>query len=205
MTENSFDTITKLFASRRISRRQAVKGAAGITASGLAATGLSDHSKGAGSIPVPDRALPEKGQTLFVQTYQQGSIDPKKGEAGTWTLTLEQGLGQTSLFPPDRPERSVGIAPSEQFIAALGFPAGNPPNAALVFENDSGNVDITVVELFNPTYDTTTEYSTVRNPVARRVRATRPDSYRSGPPNRLTRTRHLAQPISSLTIVPTGH
>ena len=159
MTENSFDTITKLFASRRLTRRQAVKGAAGVTATGLAVTGLSDSSKAQEASPVPDESLPKKGQTLFVQTYQQGSIDPKEGEAGTWTLTLEQGLGQTLYFS-DRPERSVGITPSEQFINALGFPTDNPPNAALVFENESGNVDITVVELFNPQYDTATNTAT---------------------------------------------
>ena len=54
VTENSFDTITKLFASRRLIRRQAVKGAAGITATGLAVMGLSDRSKAQEASPVPD-------------------------------------------------------------------------------------------------------------------------------------------------------
>jgi hypothetical protein len=44
LTENSFDTITKLFASPRLTRRHAVKGAAGITTTGLALTGMSGRA-----------------------------------------------------------------------------------------------------------------------------------------------------------------
>lgn len=157
MDPKRFDTVTRIFAERRASRRSALKaGAAGLISTGLVATGLSNAGHAQEATPEPAADSVGKGKTLFVQTYQQGKIDPKAGEAGTWTVTLEQGLGQTIYFT-DRPERSAGITPTEQFIQAIGFPDSDPPNAALVFENGDGNVDISVVELFNPSYDAATQ------------------------------------------------
>ena len=46
----------------------------------------------------------EKIPYLFVQSFEGGSIAPKDGEDGTYTLTLEHGLGQTLYFA-DRPPR----------------------------------------------------------------------------------------------------
>jgi hypothetical protein len=156
MDPKRFDMVTRIFADRRASRRSALRaGAAGLVSTGLVAAGLSNTAQAQEASPEPAAGSAGKGKTLFVQTFQHGTIDPKAGEAGTWTLTLEEGLGQTIYFS-DRPERSVGITPTEQFIQAIGFPGDNPPNAALVFETESGDVDITVVELFNPTYDVST-------------------------------------------------
>ncbi len=47
---------------------------------------------------------------LFVQSFQSGSIAPVDGAEGRYTVTLEQGLGQTIYFS-DRPERIVGTEP----------------------------------------------------------------------------------------------
>jgi hypothetical protein len=152
MDANRFDTITRLFADRKLSRRQALaRGGAGLAAGTLVATGLT----AAAARDTTPQAEPDSDHgpsMLFLQSFQSGSVTPKAGEAGTFTLTLEQGLGQTIYFS-DRPDRIVGATPTDQFLAGLGFPADNPPNAALVVEVEPGNTDIAVVELFNPVFD----------------------------------------------------
>lgn len=89
---------------------------------------------------------------LFLQSYKSGTIAPKEGEDGRFTLSLEQGLGQTVYFS-NRPDRIVGASPTADSLDGLGFPDDNPPNAALVIETDNGETDVAVVELFNPVYD----------------------------------------------------
>jgi hypothetical protein len=152
MDANRFDAVAKLFATRRLSRRRALaRGGAGLAAGALAATGLSAamaQDATPSAEPVSDR-----GPTmLFIQSFRQGSIAPKVGEDGIYTLKLEQGLGQTIYFS-DRPDRIVGATPTDQFLAGLGFAPDNPPNAALIFEAEPGHTDIAVLELFNPVFD----------------------------------------------------
>ena len=55
--------------------------------------------------------------------------------------------------------RDVGATPTPDFIENLGFPDDNPPNAALLVE-DGGNVNVAVVELFNPRHDQATRTAT---------------------------------------------
>jgi hypothetical protein len=153
MDAKRFDTVSRLFANRRLSRRQAFAlGSAGA----LAATGLTAASA---QEATPSATDAEKVEFLFVQSFQSGSIAPKAGEADTYTLTLEQGLGQTIYFS-DRPERTVGASPTAEFLKGLGFSQDNPPNAALVVEPEPGKTDIAVVELFNPRYDETSHTAT---------------------------------------------
>jgi hypothetical protein len=125
----------------------------GLAAGALGAAGLAGVAAAQNATPAADQSLsdPQK-QFLFVQSFQKGNIVPKFGVAGTYTLTLEQGLGQTIYFA-NRPERTVGTLPTPDFLAGLGFPTDNPPNAALVLEAGPGDEDIAVVELFNPRYD----------------------------------------------------
>jgi hypothetical protein len=142
-----FDRVTKLLADRRVSRRK--------TAAGLMSTSPANAQD---ATPAPSDKE-KSGQFLFVQSFQSGRIEPKPSEPGVWTLTLEQGLGQTIYFS-NRPERIVGAAPTDRFLAGLGFPEDNPPNAALLFNDPNGNEDITVVTLLNPLYDTSTNTAT---------------------------------------------
>lgn len=58
------------------------------------------------------------------------------------------GLPQTVYFS-DRPERVFGMSPTDLFLENLGFTPVNPPNAAIVV-NDNGSADILVIELTNP-------------------------------------------------------
>ena len=163
------DRIAKQFAGRRFSRRQALTtGGAGLAAASLAAvagfaTGSAqDATPDAGAndaildVVVDPDAPVDKTTFLFVQTYQAGTITPTEGVDGRYTLTLEQGHGQTIYFS-DRPDRIVGANPTPQFLEGLGFPDDNPPNAALVVETAPGETDVAVVELFNPLYDPETQ------------------------------------------------
>lgn len=163
MQPDRFDTITRLFAERRLSRRKALTetgaglAAAGLAATGLAATGIATTTSAQGATPAATTGTEPAGgdhgpATLFVQTFQSGTIAPKDGASDRFTLTLEQGHGQTIYFS-DRPDRMVGAIPSEQFLESIGFPDDNPPNAALIFETAPGETDVAVVELFAPTFN----------------------------------------------------
>src|SRR5688500_6243795 len=152
MDASRFDAVSKLFARRRMSRRQALKqGGAGLAAAGLTAAGLTAAAaQEATPEPATTDAEPET-PTLFVQSFQSGTIAPTEGTEGRYTVTLEHGLGQTIYFS-DRPDRIVGATPTPQFLGVLGFPADNPPNAALDVENAASETDIAVVEHITPLY-----------------------------------------------------
>jgi hypothetical protein len=152
MDARRFDTVSRIFANRRLSRRQALaQGGAGLAAGALAAAGLAAVSAQEATPEVAGSDSSQKVPYLFVQSFQSGSIAPKEGEDGTYTVTLAHGLGQTLYFS-DRPLRDVGTTPTAQFLEGLGFSQSNPPNAALVVETAPGETDIAVVELFNPVY-----------------------------------------------------
>jgi hypothetical protein len=157
-----FDRISSMFAQNRLTRRRAIQtGTAGLAAVGLAATGLKaavaqDASPAADA---GDTRTLSSSEFLFVQSFESGSIAPKEGAEGAYTLTLQHGLGQT-LFFSNRPERIVGATPTPTFLEGLGFSPDNPPNAALVIGTEEGGTDIAVVELTNPTYDTASSTAT---------------------------------------------
>ncbi len=158
MDATRFDSITRFFASRRLSRRQALAtGGAGLAAGIAGAAGLAATTAQEATPTV----LPaeEKTEFLFVQSFQSGTVAPKDGEAGTYTLILEGGLGQTIYFS-DRPERIVGATSTAAFLTGLDFLDDNPPNAALVVDGAGGETEIAVVELFRPSYDEATHTAT---------------------------------------------
>ncbi len=158
-TPLAFDRIAKRFADRRRTRRRVLAEAgAGLAAGALAATGLGAARAAQDATPATGETG-EKVEYLFVQSFRSGTVAPKAGEDGTYTLTLAQGLGQTIAFS-DRPDRIVGAAPTAQFLKGLGFPPDNPPNAALIVEASPGSEEIAVVELFNPVYEEATHTAT---------------------------------------------
>lgn len=162
MDANRFDSISKLFASRRLSRRGALKGASAGLASGVLAGAGFPMVSAQDATPAEISIIPSGGHgptTLFLQSYKQGNLVPKDGEEDIYTVTLEQGLGQTIHFS-DRPDRTVGATPTAQLLQTLGFPDDNPPNAALVVDAGEGELDIAVVELFAPLYDEATGTAT---------------------------------------------
>ncbi len=148
MDATRIDSIARFLAERR-SQRALARAGAGLAA-GLAAGGVTESTRALGFTPAA--AADEDGPTLlFLQAFQAGSISASDVE-GRYTLTLQQGLGHTVYFS-DRPDRVVGATPTPRFLAELGFPDDNPPNAALVVETDDGRTEVVVVELFAPAYD----------------------------------------------------
>lgn len=161
---NRFDRVSRRFAERRFSRREALLGS-GATAAGLAIS--------RGSAAIAQEATPEavdRTSFLFVQSFRSGTLTPKRsddsadatpipGSGPEYVLTLVQGLGDTLYFS-DRPDRIVGTVPTPVFLDGLGFTPVNPPNAALVADLGDGNEDLLIVELFNPVYDEATSSAT---------------------------------------------
>jgi hypothetical protein len=156
MDATRFDAIARLFASRRLSRRRALAtGGAGLAAA-LATADLGAPALAQGTAQ-PDAA---HGPTmLFVQSFRAGSVAAKDGAEGRYALTLEQGLGETVYFS-DRPDLVVGSTPTPRFLAGLGFPEDNPPNAALIAETAPGETEIAVLRLYSPAYDEPTHTAT---------------------------------------------
>ena len=155
MDATRFDTIARLFARRRRAqgapgRHTPAQGSTGPAAGALATAGLA-------ATAAQDA---EHGPTmLFLQAFQAGGVAPKEGAEGRYVLTLERGLGHTVYFS-DRPHREVGATSTPQFLAGLGFPEDNPPNAALVVEGAAGETEIAVLALYAPEYDAATRTAT---------------------------------------------
>jgi hypothetical protein len=102
---------------------------------------------------------------VFVQTFIAGSLRPNPdagtpvangrpaaGRHGDLILALAGHPGQT-VYLSDGDERVVGDGPTEEFLAHLGFGAADPPNAALVTQDERGTAAVLVLELMNPVYD----------------------------------------------------
>lgn len=149
-----FERIQRHLAERRTRRAALVAGA--VTAAAVGATRLGGTLAQEAS-PSPEETT-EKPMTMMVQAFEGGTWAPN-GD-GTFTLTLSGGLASTIYFS-DRPERVFGSVPTPQFLDILGFTPENPPNAAVVV-NDNGVEDIVVVELLDPVYQAGTLTYTVR-------------------------------------------
>ena len=176
MDPTRFDRITKLFAARRLSRRQALAtGGAGLAAGIAGAVGRATTTAQDATPAATPAAADAAPSFLFVQTFGAGSLAPKTGEEGMLTLTADHLAGQT-VYLSDRPERIVGMVPTEHFLGTGGsgaaatpeaaggfFTPSDPPNAALVFastEGDDAPGDVLVLELIDPTYDPATGTAT---------------------------------------------
>ena len=156
------DRLARMLANRSVSRRAAVAGGLTIASGGL----ISETMSAQEATPETSTDQPDTGpQFLFVQTFSGGTFTvnpaagtpvaagtPEAGIHGDYLLWLGGHPGQTIYFS-DRPERIVGEAPTDQFLAGLGFDTGSAPNAALVTENAAGETVVAVMELRNPIFD----------------------------------------------------
>ena len=91
---------------------------------------------------------------LFIQSAQSGSIS--EVNATTFTLELRDVSDKTISFA-DRPDRIVSSVSTTNFIGNWSTGpdsfAVDPPNAALVLDDEEQGQDIAVIELYNPEYD----------------------------------------------------
>ena len=144
MDATRFDRLTT--SSPPVARRQALATARPVSPPALLATGLGTaHAQDAtpGATPAVDPNNPHPSadtagahpEFLFVQPFDSGAWSPTSGADATYTLTLTGAAAQTVYFS-DRPERIVGLAPTQRFLDGLGFTPNNPPNAALVATPD---------------------------------------------------------------------
>ena len=160
MDATRFDSLSRALTAR-LSRRSALQASGAGLAAGLA-VGASLRAVAQDATPDP---LSDDATFLFVQSAASGTFaanpgagtptaegTPVAGGGGDYLLTLEGHAGNTVYFS-DRPERIFGSAPTQRFLDGLGFAPSNPPNAALVTNDENGNEDVLVVELLTPTYD----------------------------------------------------
>jgi hypothetical protein len=155
MNPSQFDTVTRLFAARRTSRRTALAVVGGSLASVRLTPATAQETS---PVPVHESSPVASDATdvpfMFVQTFGAGSLAPKPEKDGVLVLTADHLAGQTLYFS-DRPERIVGMVATERFLGngisggGMGFTSADPPNAALVFGNDA----VVVAELADPMYD----------------------------------------------------
>lgn len=148
MDAQRFDDITKGIA-RKLSRRGALA-AGGL---GLGAALMSRQASAGQATPIAEATpvVPEELDILFVQSFASGSIAESATGGGEFTLTLENGSGQTVYFS-DRPESIVGAIADETFLDGRAFDSADPPNAAIVAQTPNGE-DTLVVELLDPSFD----------------------------------------------------
>ena len=142
MDAHSFDAFIRQFSRIRATRRTT----AGALVAGFATAALGRAVTAQDATPSPEEGHQE---FLFVQLAEWGTWVPSSDEEGVFLLTLNGATSQT-LFFSDRPQRIVGTAPTTQVLEALGFSPENAPNAAVVAQDETGQRDILVVELFDP-------------------------------------------------------
>lgn len=97
------------------------------------------------------------GGDLFTQNTHTGSLQPIPGKSDVFTLTLDQPAPDVTVFT-DRPVRSASTEPLAGFVdqwAERGF-AKDPPNAALVLDQEPDNADTAIFKLADPSYDQAT-------------------------------------------------
>jgi hypothetical protein len=91
---------------------------------------------------------------LFIQGAQSGSVS--EVNATTFTLELRDVTDKTILFS-DRPDRIVSSVNTTNFIGNWSMGpdsfAVDPPNAALVLDDEEQREELAVIELYNPEYD----------------------------------------------------
>ena len=149
MDSARFDSIAKLLGAQR-SRRAAVRGgAAGIAAAALGVT-ATHRSLAQDATPLASPTA-EDVSLLFVQSARSGTIAASTSP-GESTLTLND-IGSSVIYFSDRPNRTVGIIATADFIEQFAAAAtDDPPNAALVTKVADDDA-IFVFELFSPVYD----------------------------------------------------
>jgi hypothetical protein len=94
------------------------------------------------------------GGDLFTQNTHTGSLEPIAGRDDVFTLTLDQPAPDVTVFT-DRPVRGASTESLASFVDqwdTRGF-AQDPPNAALVLDQEPDNSDTAIFKLADPTYD----------------------------------------------------
>ena len=139
---------------------QAEENATATTTTSEAATNETTTTTTAAASPARNNNMTGV-QFLFIQHAQSGSVS--EVNATTSTLELSDVSDKTIMFS-DRPDRIVASIDTTNFIGNWSMGpnsfAVDPPNAALVVDDEEQRQDIAVIELYNPEYDS--EANTLR-------------------------------------------
>ena len=116
----------------------------------LAACGSSDNKSSSTQASASGAA----GGELFAQTSDSGTLTPIQGQSGVYDLTLSNAAPDVTQFT-DRPVRKASTESLADFVASWdqrGF-GQDPPNAALVLDQQPPASDTSVYELADPRLD----------------------------------------------------
>jgi hypothetical protein len=119
----------------------------------IAVAGCGGGDEGGSSDSVASSSPPPGGE-LFTQNTHTGSLQPIPGMDDVFTLTLDQPAPDVTVFT-DRPVRSASTESLAGFVDQWdqrGF-AQDPPNAALVLDQEPDNSDTAIFKLADPSYD----------------------------------------------------
>ena len=129
MDPAQFDSITRFFASRRLSRRSAILTGAGVAALGVAGAAAQATPDAATGQATPEAGFNSDIPFMFVQTFGAGSIDQATDGVELLLLVADHVAGQTLYFS-DRPERIVGMVPTEKLLGVGESPRDPALDAA---------------------------------------------------------------------------
>jgi hypothetical protein len=124
------------------------------SAAATMASGANDNTAAANATATGNNNNMTGVKFLFIQGAQSGSVS--EVNATTFTLELSNVSDKTILFL-DRPDRIVTSVNTTDFIdnwsqGEDSF-AADPPNAALVLDDEEQRQELAVIELYNPEYD----------------------------------------------------
>jgi hypothetical protein len=103
----------------------------------------------ASPVPLPDGALPY----LFIQTSDQGSWQPVRGQPGAFWLTLSGPSPQTIVIR-DEPNNAAGTIDTALFFDSIYIDQSSPLQGVVSAQTATGE-DVLVVSLLRATYDPT--------------------------------------------------
>ena len=132
MDQRRFDTIAKVLANRKLTRRDVLaQTGTGIAAGALATAGVAaltaspaaaqDATPAAATPQSPTAVKPLQTPMLFVQSFQSGSAAPIGTDGTKFKVSLEKGLGQTIYFSDRRAYR--GRNANRRFSRHVGLHA----------------------------------------------------------------------------------
>ncbi|HEY6771474.1 MAG TPA: hypothetical protein VI035_03380 [Solirubrobacterales bacterium] len=101
-----------------------------------------------------DSTTAQTGGDLFTQTTHRGTLSPIAGKDDVFELTFAEPSPDVTVFT-DRPVRSASTEALADFVDGWddrGF-GQDPPNAALVLDEEPDDADTAVFTLADPSYD----------------------------------------------------
>jgi hypothetical protein len=103
----------------------------------------------ASPVAAPDEALPY----LFIQTGDQGSWQPVRGQPGAFWFTLSDPSPQTIVIR-DQPKNAAGTIATALFFDSIFIDQSSPLQGVISAQTPTGE-DVLVVSLHRATYDPT--------------------------------------------------